>query len=200
MRQILRRNSRSLVAYSKGHEPGTRFPIDIHRTTLRRVANRIGQEIHDHLANPHRIDVDERQVSFDPRLHGDVSCLGLWLKARERLVQQRVQIGWLLFEGERSALGMRQRPKILNQPGQRPRIFEDPLDMSLVAWIHAVQHTFEPPLHHGERCPQLVSDVGHQLASLPLLLFQSRCHAIERGGDRPQRWRSELSDSHTEIP
>ena len=84
---------------------------------------------------------------------------------------------------------MRERSKIVDQARQHPGLLQDGVDLRFVTRIDAVEHPLESSLQHGERRPQLVGDVGHEVTTLDVLRLQLRRHAVEgaRQGAHPPR-------------
>jgi hypothetical protein len=89
------------------------------------VPERVGHQVREHLADPHRIDVEDRQVArrLDRECHpGGRRALG---EGNEHLADEHVGIGRLGMEREGARLGQGDGAEIVDQALHDPRLVED---------------------------------------------------------------------------
>ena len=91
----------------------------------RRVAQRVGDEVREHLADPHRVDVDHRQVAVDGGRQLDAGGRAAASNERTTSTTSSVRVGRLAVEGERPGLGQGHRAQVVDQPAQDARLVED---------------------------------------------------------------------------
>ena len=68
-----------------------------------------------------------------------------------------------------------------------------------VAGIDAVEQALEAALQNRQRRPELVGDVGHQVAPLAVGVLQPLGHRVERAGKRANRRRAAVLDAHRVV-
>ena len=89
------------------------------------MAQRIGDEVGEDLADPDRIDLEDRQVARDLGGQLDPGRRRRRLERADDLADQDVGVGRLAVEGERPGLRERQRPQVVDQPAEDAGLVED---------------------------------------------------------------------------
>ena len=88
------------------------------------------------------------------------------------------------MQRERPALGQGERPEIVDEAAEDVRLVEDRGQVRLVCRMDAIDDRLEVALHDGQRCPQLVADIGEQAPPLALVRFEPICHRVEPAEQR----------------
>ena len=114
------RTSSADPAPSSVSDAGDRDPA-----TGRRVAEGVGDEVGEDLADPDRVDVEDRQIPLDGGVELDARRGRGRLERAHDVADEDVGIGRFAVEGERPGLGQRQRPQVVDQPAEDPRLVED---------------------------------------------------------------------------
>jgi len=157
------------------------------------VAQGVGDEVREDLADPDRVDLEDREVARDLGAQLDSSRGRRRLERAHDLADQDVGIGRFGVEGERPGLGERQRPQIVDEPAEDARLVEDEPEVGPVGRIDVVEDRLEIALHDGERRPELVADIGQQRPALRLVGLgdeRSSCRTRRSIGGRPGDRRS----------
>src|ERR1700730_993605 len=93
--------------------------------------------------------------------------LRLRCERADGLAYERADVNGLAMESERARLGERERPQILEEPREHPRLIQDRGEMRLIRRVNAIDQRLEIALHHRERRAELVAHVRDQGAALP---------------------------------
>ena len=157
--------------------PGDRDPA-----AARRVAERVGDEVRQHFADPDRVDLDDREVAVDRRRDLHARGARRRLERADDIADQDVGVGRLGMEGERPGLREGEGPEVVDQPPEDPRLIEDDAEMGRVGRIDTVDDRLEVALDDGQRRPELVADVGQQRPALGLVGLEPRDHRVETVG------------------
>ena len=168
----------------------------MNRSTHWRVAQRVRHQIAEDLAHAHRVDLD--RLHAGRRIDGDAHPPRARVagKGRGDVARELAGVDRLFLQLQRAALRQGERSEILDEPRQHVRLLEQHLQLRLVARIDTVQQAFELSLDDGERRPQLVRDVGHEIAPQPIVLLKPLGHRVERVRPGANRRRTMLGDAN----
>jgi hypothetical protein len=111
---------------------------------------------------------------------------------RRDIADEVAEVDGLLAQLEGAGLGVRQCAEVFDQPREVPRLLEQLREMGLVAGVHAIEQPLDAALQDGERRPQLVGDIGHQLPP-QAVLFGER---PDDGAEGAPECRGERHDQH----
>ena len=127
MRQDVRPDPAAGVVDAEADPVATRLHgrAECHLTAPWRVAQCVGDEVRQNLAGPDRIDVQQRQVVVDPGLDGDARRLGRRPEGGCHLRGEDGDVGRLAVERQAAGFGQRERPQVVDEPRQHPRLVED---------------------------------------------------------------------------
>ncbi len=100
---------------------------------------------------------------------------------------------------EAVSLGQRQGAQVLDETLHDPGRLEDWLEVLSIRRVDAVEQGFDVALDHGERCAELVRNVGQGRLPLLLDLLQARAHRVERAGEVADFARAFLSHAGAEV-
>jgi len=129
--------------------------------TCRCVAQSVGDEVAEHLADPQRVELDQRQIirRLDSQPH-----TGLGRQRLERggdFLGEDREVGRLEMEGKGAGLRKGQRSEILGRARSAIRISSTAAgQMGFIGRVDAVDHRFELALQDRQRSAQLVADIG----------------------------------------
>ena len=165
-----------------------------------RVEDRVGHQVDDDLSKPQRIDLHQPEIRFRLHIHPDPASARLRFQRAHRVVGQERNVRRFLLQAHHTALGVRERTEILDQPREHPRLLEHLANLLVVSRIHAVEHALEASLDHGQRRPQLMRDVGQQVPALTVLLLEPRRHPVEGSRNDAEKWRAALDDACAVVP
>ena len=104
-----------------------------------RISQGIGHEIGEHLADPHRVEIQDRQVALVSIIRVTPAAAAAGVNARTTSPIEEVRVGRLGMQGQRAALGQGDRPQILDQPLHDPRLLEDRAKVRGIRRIDAVE-------------------------------------------------------------
>ena len=191
--QLVRRYSRSVVGHGDLHSstPYPRRHFD--RRTFGRVLMRIGKQIHQYLANPVGLDVDQGQLWLDLLRQRLVGALGLGAHRPHRVVDQRRDLGRPRRDRQAPGVAAGQVEQVVEQADQVAAVVEDDLDrLHLLGGERvALQHQqLGEALHRGERAAQLVRGGEDELVFEPVelvalarLQLELAGHLVEGGAE-----------------
>ena len=177
------------------------FHVDLHcsigypgshldRRVLGRVLMRIGNQVHQYLANPVRLDFDQRQIGVDPLGQDLAAGVGLGAHRPHHVFDQRAEAGRLRADREAPGVGAREVEQIVQQPHQVAAVVEDDLDRLHLPWAErvAVHHQqLGEALDRGQRAAQLVRRGQHELVFHPVELVALGCLELQFGGHFVER-------------
>ena len=152
---------------------------DRDRATGRGVPHPVRDEVGEHLAEPDRVDVDDREIGRDVGRDGHPGRARGALERPHDLVDQHVRIGRLRVQLERAGLRQRHRPQVVDEARHDPRLVEDRRQVRLVGRVDAVDHRLEVAGDDGQRGAQLVAHVVEQRAPLVLVALEPLDHRVE---------------------
>ena len=90
---------------------------------------RIGKQIHQYLANPVGLDLDQRQVGLDPSRSGVwLARLGLAAHRPHRVVDQRRQLGRPRRDRQPAGVAAGEVEQVVEEADQVAAVVEDDLD------------------------------------------------------------------------
>ena len=173
---------------------------DRHHATRGRVSERVRQQIAEDLPDPQAVDLDLRDRFGDARLEPDPGLARLSGERSDGGVDQIVRLGGLAMQRERARLGGRERLQVVQQPRHHLGLFQDRSQVRLVDGMDAVDQRLEVRLDHGERCPELVRDVGEQLPAPGLVRAEPLRHRVERAPEPLHLSRASLLDTGLVVP
>ena len=104
----------------------------------RRVAEGVGQQVRDHLADPRRVDLQRGQVVGGGDGQGDAGLLRLGAVAGGDIGEEGAEVRRLAVEDQAAGLGQRQGPEVLDQSLQDAGLGEDRLEVRGIGRIDAV--------------------------------------------------------------
>ena len=122
-------DSRSVVGHVYLHF-GTGYPRrDLDRRPFGRVLMRIGKQIHQYLADPVGLDVDQRQVGLDPLGQGLAALASVWARiVRTTSSISGAELGRLRAEREPAGVAAGEVEQVVEQADQVAAVVEDDLD------------------------------------------------------------------------
>src|SRR3954453_20474645 len=159
-----------------------RFDLDRDIGLRRRVVESIRQQVEQHLADAHRVGFDRGELRG--HLDGDPPR-----QRRRHVADEIAEVHGLLAELEGAGLGVRQGAQVLDQPREVARLLQQLREVVLIARVDAVEQPFDAALQDGQRRPQLVGDVGHELPPEAVLL-------AEGSGDPPDDEPEDRDERH----
>ena len=156
----------------------------------RGVAEGVGDEVGDDLADPDRIDVERAAGRRRPRSRRSTpAAAAAGREGRRDVGDEDAEVGRLAMERQGARLGQGERPEVLDQPIEDPRLLEDRRQVGLVGRMDAVEDRLDAALDDGERRPQLVGDVGEERPALGLVGLEPGGHRVEAAGEGADRRR-----------
>ena len=96
-----------------------------------------------------------------------------------------------------SGVAQRERPQVFDEAIQRAGVVEQHRQMCVVARMDAVELGLDLALQHGERCAQLVGDVGEETPARLLRGLEPARHLVE--GSPEGAHSSRAGGSHTGV-
>ena len=108
----------------------------------------------------------------------------LAVESAYRFFDQGGQVGRFPIQRQAAGFSQGNRTQVVDQLVECLDLRLDRCEMFGVRRIKAVLDALDLSGNHGERCPQLVSDVCQKCASALVKVFQSRAHAVEGAGQR----------------
>ena len=147
---------------------GRRLDVDRHRPAARRELDRVGDQVGDDLADPLRVVPDPDRHRRVMERHVDAASPGRAARLLDRRLDRRPEVVRSQVEQDQPRIELGQLEQVLGEP-------VEPLDLlaarleELVACLGVVagplaQQLVERP-ERGERGPQLVRDVGQEVAA-----------------------------------
>ena len=163
------------------HEAGVRGVAAGHRDRAaagvcrRAFATRFVED----LADPHRIDVDERQVVGRGVGERDAGGGSRGPERAHDLGDDQVHGRRFAVEGEGPGLGQSQGAEVVDEPGHHLGLVEDRREVGLVGRDRRHQDGLEVAGDDGQWRPEFVADVGEEGPSLGLVGFEAGGHRVE---------------------
>ena len=155
------------------------FSFDGNFPTLRRVAQRVRDEIGQYLIQAIIIGSDLLICVRDARLQVNAEGRGLGGKTRSEI---RYQIGEQEAGGmkrELSRFGEGESLQVVDEAGEESRFIQCVVEVFGRGLIDAVHDTFEVALNDMERRAEFVGDVGGEVAALLFGAFEFSDHFVE---------------------
>ena len=146
------------------------------------MADRIAEEVGDHLADPDRVNVEKREIVWCIEDERDALALRRGPERFDRFPEQNVRIGRLAVEWQFSGLGKRNGPQVLDQPLEDARFLDQPGNVLVIGFVDPVGNGFQVAPQDRQWRPQFVTDVGQERATLVLIRGQTGRHRIEGPG------------------
>ena len=173
---------------------------DRHHATRGRVSERVRQQVAEDLPDPQAVDLDLRDRVGDARLEPDPGLARLSGERSDGGVDQIVRLGRLAMQRERARLGGRERLQVVQEPRHHLGLLQDRSQVRFVDGMDAVDQRLEVRLDHGQRCPELVRDVGEQLPAPGLVRAEPLRHRVERSPEPLHLPRASLLDTGLVVP
>ena len=155
--------------------------------TGRRVPDAVRHQVGEHLPDPDRVDVEDREITRDIGRDGHS---GRACGARERpddLHDEQVQVGRLPMERERAGLRQGHGAEVVDEPLHDPGLLEDRGQVRLVGRVDAVDHRLEVAGDDAEWRAKLVAHVVEQGAALVLVPLETFDHGVEAAHELTDR-------------
>ena len=114
-------------------------------------------------------------AELDPGRRGDR------LERANDVGDEDVRVGRFGVERERARLGQRERAQVVDEPAEHARLVEHDLDVGRIGRVDPVHDRLEVALDDGQRRPQLVADLGEEVAALALVGLEAGGHRVEAG-------------------
>ena len=152
-----------------------------HAPVGRRVADRVVEQVGEHLLQPLRVagGLEADRVDLDPQPHLAVAEHALARRAVEQLVHAEALGG----DRQRPRLEPREVEQLLDEAAEALRLRERGLDRVRV--LDAVGEVLQHRLQRADRRAQLVRDVGDEIAAHPLDVARSAAIALKARASSP---------------
>ena len=117
------------------------------------MPERVRDQVREHLADPHRVYVDDRQVARRGVGQRHAGGRRGGPERADRVGDEQVERGRFAVEGERAGLGQGQRPEVVDQSFHEPGLIEDRGQVRLVGRVDAIHDRLEIAGDHGQGRP-----------------------------------------------
>ncbi len=147
------------------------------------MTQRVLEQVAKDLTEPHRVDVDHRQIGGDIGRQLDPVFIRSAPVDRHDVIDQGSRRERLTMQYQCTGFGCRQRAQVLQEAREDIRFVEQSSQVLRVGRVQPVEHGLGVAADHRERGPQLVCEVGQQLPAPGFVVLQAVGHAIERIGE-----------------
>ncbi len=186
-RQVLRRDPGTRVLDRNFHAVAVRRRAERDAAAGRRELDRVVQEVHHHTFQRRCVAHHRRQRRRHEYRQRQARTLRLWAQALGRGLQNRRQVHRRPHGGQLARLQARQLEQLLHHRHQAVQLGvgarQEVLGRSPLL-ERAPAQRLDHRLHGGQRRPQLVGDVGHEVAA-HTLRHPHLGHVVEDGHRRP---------------
>ena len=168
-------------------------------SAIRRVAQRVGQQVADDLREPDWVGFDGRQLVGHVGRDLDVALGSVGGGPGDRVDEQGPHVDRLAVQRQATGLGLGDRAQVVDQSLERRDGVQDGRQVRGIGRIDAVRDGLDVGAHDGQRRAQLVRHVGQEAAAFSLVDSQPGAHLVERSRQCPRLAWTALRDLHVEI-